>query len=293
MSTPLLSLNAFRIGCGLLAFLLAGEPVWAEGFRGPFAAALEGGGRSERRGEADAEEHIETDRDSFTPATTTVAPGRFMIETSYSFLDNRAGADGHSLPELLLRAGVTDWLELRLGWNFEAGGGSAVSGSEVGSDFAAAGATESSVLYGLKVAVTDQAGWQPRTAVIAHATTPTSGAETATQFVSAVVAGWTLPNRWNLDGSVRYVAASEEGDRFNQWAPSIVLKAPVGERWNVHAEYFGIFSDNRADNTNAQYVSPGVHYLVTQDCEVGVRVGWGLNDDALRFFSNVGLGWQF
>jgi hypothetical protein len=36
-----------------------------------------------------------------------------------------------------------------------------------------------------------------------------------------------------------------------------------------------------------------VHYLVTPDLEVGVRVGWGLNDQSARFFSNAGFGWRF
>lgn len=40
-------------------------------------------------------------------------------------------------------------------------------------------------------------------------------------------------------------------------------------------------------------VSPGVHYLITPDIEIGMRVGWGLNNEAARFFSNVGIGWRF
>src|SRR5262249_42491159 len=35
------------------------------------------------------EEHLETDRDSFTPATTTVNKNRWILESSYSFIDNR------------------------------------------------------------------------------------------------------------------------------------------------------------------------------------------------------------
>ena len=32
--------------------------------------------------------------------------------------------------------------------------------------------------------------------------------------------------------------------------------------------------------------SPGVHYLITRDLEIGVRVGWGLNRQSPNFFSN-------
>src|SRR5580704_17905026 len=66
---------------------------------------------SARAGEAADRDEIETDRDSFTFATSTVAPRKTVVETSYSFIDNRAGPETHSFPELLARRGVNDWLE--------------------------------------------------------------------------------------------------------------------------------------------------------------------------------------
>jgi len=273
-----------RICCGVVALALIAGPAAAQEFRGPFAEAIEG--------REDAE--LETDRDSFTPATSLVGRGWTMVESSYSFIDNRISPDSHSFPEILTRVGVSDWLELRLGWNYETGGGGAVSGSEIGGDEETGSReTETTFLYGFKVRLSEQDAWLPNSAVIVHASTPTSGPNSATQFVTAYVAGWTLPNEWSLDSSIRYVAADEEGDHFNQWAPSIVLKVPMGEQWKAHAEYFGNFSQNRANDTNGQYFSPGVHYLVTPNCEIGTRVGWGLNDDAADFFSNVGLGLRF
>ncbi len=254
------------------------------------AAESEFGSESE---EGEEEDEIETDRDSFTPATTLVGAGRSMLESSYSIIDNRASLDRHSFPELLLRVGLTDWFELRLGANVEIGGGGTVSGSELGGDEEGTGSkTETNVLYGFKAALTDQIGWVPRSALIVQANTPTSGPDTATQLVTGYVAGWTLPNGWIWDYSVRYVAANEEHDHFNQWAPSTVLKIPFYEKWNTHIEYFGIFSDNKADNVNPQYFSPGVHYLISPNCEVGVRTGWGINRDAANFFANVGIGWR-
>ena len=85
-------------------------------------------------------DEIETDRDSFTPATTTAGRGRLISEFAYSFIDNRRVKDTHSLPELILRYGLTEWVELRLGWNYEVGGaGSEVTGSGggAGEEFAA------------------------------------------------------------------------------------------------------------------------------------------------------------
>ena len=240
------------------------------------------------------EEPLETDRDSFTPATTLVDPGRIIYESSYSFIENRNTDNTHSLPEIIARFGVTDRLELRLGWNYEVGGGGSVSSGDAGGELEELGSrSESQLLYGFKFALTEQRSWIPQSAGIIQATTPTSGPETFSDLQLGYVFGWKFFDDWQLDSSIRYFSTKEEGDHFNQWTPSVVLKVPVGERCNAHAEYFGIFTEGRTDGLNAQYFSPGVHYLVSPDCELGVRVGWGLNRDAANFFSNIGVGLRF
>lgn len=241
------------------------------------------------------EQHLETDRDSFTPSTRTTETGRLIFESSYSFIDNRHSAETHSLPELLLRYGLSDWLELRLGGNYEVGGeGAEVSGGGgiehlEGSHLV----RETQLLYGLKTRLSEQHSWLPESSLIVQGHTPTSGPDPATAFTLGYIIGWELPGEWKLDSAIRYSADKEQDDRFETWSPSIVLRKSLAERWNVHAEYFGHISQNRADNFAKHFVSPGAHYLVTPDIELGVRVGWGLNDETARFFSNVGIGWQF
>ncbi|MCA9236096.1 MAG: transporter [Planctomycetales bacterium] len=250
-------------------------------------------GASAQEGEQD---HIETDRDSFTPATTTAGPRRLILESAYSFIDNRHVADTHSFPELIGRYGVNEWLELRLGSNYEVGGeANSISGAggETGDLEGGGLETEAKVFYGLKAAVTAQDGWQPRSAVIIHGNTPTSGAETATHLVATYVWGWTLVEGVEWDSAIRYGDAAVEEDHFNHWAPSTVLKAEIFEDWNAHIEYFGIFTDGRDVERSQSYISPGVHYLITPNFEAGVRVGWGVSADAANFFSNFGVGLRF
>jgi hypothetical protein len=253
-------------------------------------------GEREREEGEEERDVIETDRDSFTPATTTAGRGRLIVESAYSFIDNRGIKETHSFPELLLRYGLTERLELRLGWNYEVGGaGSDVSGGGVGEDlfFGSGLKRESNLAYGAKLQVTKQDEWVPISALILQAFTPTSGKATDTQFVGTYVFGWELPHRWKLDAAIRYGTGSEGEDHFNEWAPSVVLKVPLGEQINVHAEYFGIISTGKAEEFTHHFFSPGIHYLITPNLEVGVRVGWGLNDQSARFFSNAGLGWRF
>lgn len=252
----------------------------------------------------DEKDEIETDRDSFTPATTVAGWGRLVIESAYSFIDNDNVPETHSLPELLVRYGVNDWFEFRLGWNYEIGGvGSPISGN-VPSDFDAESELEeeSRLLYGFKAWLTEQQGWTPQSVVIVQGYTPTCGESTRTEMSVSYVAGWLLANGWSWDSGIRYSTAARlvdlgDGffarDDFAVWAPSTVLKIPLNERWKAHVEYFGVCSAGRDEETVQHYFSPGVHYLLTSDLEVGVRVGWGLNNQAANFFANAGFGWRY
>lgn len=241
----------------------------------------------ETEGEPEKRDEIETDRDSFTPATTTVGRGLTILESAYTFSSNRHANEGHSFPELLVRYGLTERLEARLGWNYE------ISGAPETLEGIGQLERESKVLYGFKYRLTEADGGTPGSSIIVQGYTPTSGADTDTHLVAAYVFGWELPNRWKLDASFRYGTAGEEHDHFNEWAPSVVLKIPLGEHINVHAEYFGIYSTGKAQEFSEHYFSPGIHYLVTENFEIGIRVGWGLNEQSAPFFANAGAGWRF
>jgi hypothetical protein len=124
-------------------------------------------------------DEIETDRDSFTPATTTAGRGRLIMESAYTFIDNRGRKESHSLPELLFRYGLSERFEFRLGWNYEiAGAPGGVSGGHGGAG-AHSGENElereSNIAYGIKYRITDPSSWLPESAVILHGFSPTSG----------------------------------------------------------------------------------------------------------------------
>ncbi|MFM8986773.1 MAG: transporter [Planctomycetia bacterium] len=242
--------------------------------------------------EPPAREELETDRDSFTFAPTTAGPGRSILEASYSVIDNRTTPEAHSFPELLLRRGIGERFEARLGFNYEAGGPGLVSGSEFGGEDIET-EDESRVLYGAKIETTGQAGWLPRSALIVQGFTPVSGPSNKSTLMVGEACGWRFANGWEWTNAIRYGTGFAAADAFSQWAPSSVLKVPVGDRWNVHVEYFGIFSSGKEVPLDIQYASCGGHVLATGDLEIGLRVGWGLNASSPAFFTNVGVGWRY
>ena len=192
-----------------------------------------------------------------------------------------------------MRYGISKRLELRAGWNYEQGGPSnPVSGFEFGDeDFAIE--KEGRILYGLKYETSEQSGWIPQSSLLIEAFTPTYGpSDTSTVNVGEII-GWTLPNGWQWDSAIRYGTASTEGKHFDQWAPSTVLRMPVGDAVDCPRGILRHLLVGRENEFTTHFVSFGPHFLVTRNLEIGVRVGFGLNEQSARFFSNAGVGWRF
>lgn len=238
---------------------------------------------------------METDRETFTPSTTTTGKNLWIAEWSYTYIDNRNEPDTHSYPELLVRYGISERVELRLGWNYEVGGGGNVVTPLESSEGLDDGEVESEsrLIYGLKAEMTHQRGWMPRSVVILEGFTPSFGGNPASQPVATYAAGWLLPNRWRWDSALRYAQGFDVGDTYNRWSPSTVIRIPATEAFQYHLGLFGTFSQGRAIEKDRVFISPGCHYNFTSNLELGLRIGWGLTPDAANFFVNTGFGWRF
>jgi hypothetical protein len=238
---------------------------------------------------------LETDRETFTPSTTTTGKNLWIAEWSYTYIDNRDEPDTNSFPELLVRYGISDRVELRLGWNYEVGGGGNVVTPLESSEGLDNGEVESEsrMIYGMKAEVTDQRGWVPRSVVILEGFTPTLGNNPASQPVATYACGWLLPNAWRWDSAIRYSQGFDLEDAYNRWAPSTVLRIPASENFQYHLGLFGSFTQGRAIDKDRVFISPGCHYNFTPNLELGLRVGWGLTPDSANFFVNTGFGWRF
>lgn len=243
------------------------------------------------------EDSIETDRDSFTRSPSTVGKGRSIIEGSWTYLEQPNSLESHLLPDLLFRYGATKRLELRLGANYEVGKfehlgiEAEVPEGEVPEDDGLV--KENLIFYGVKLQMTEEEGFVPESSVIVTGTTPVGGDTNDSKFSCEYAFGYELSGEWELDAGLRFFHLSEEGDWFYEWAPSVVLKKSFGKRFNAHLEYFGQFTDQRAEAYVIHYLSPGAHVLVTPNLEVGVRLGFGLNEQSPNFFLNLGSGLRF
>ncbi len=243
--------------------------------------------------EAENRDFIETDRNSFTFARMTAGANRLIVESSYSYINITGEKVKNSFPELLIRYGIGERFELRLGWNYETGRERLPDAGDIGGFFGAN--AEQQMFYGFKAVVTKQSAWIPGTALLVQGHTPTGGPQLATQLRAGYVAGWELPNRWEFDAALRFGTDKDEEGGYRLWAPSAVLKIPLTptERWFTHVEYFGLMTQGKENDTNVHFVDVGLHHLFTPNIEAGAIVAFGPHSGGMNLVTNVGVGVRF
>jgi len=247
------------------------------------------------RGEFD--EPIETDRHDFTQSSKTVGKHVAQLEYGYSFLykDNGEEIDTtHTFPELALRYGLTDDVEVKLRWNYA---------WRFAEDETFSGAED--LRLTIKCAVLEQDGCIPETAVQLRGSVPTGGDDWTTDKAEPglnVIYAWELAERVSLAGSTGALAngagdvslfEAELDDNFNAWTQSVAFGFPVGPLNEVYLEWFGIWSDGLADEFVQQYVNVGIDHMITNNLVVDFRIGKGLSSDSEDMFVGVGGGSRF
>jgi hypothetical protein len=240
-------------------------------------------------GTGSAAEPLVTDRPDFTESPETVAPGRFQLEAGYTF--TRRGDDKqHALGELLLRIGLWQQIELRLGGNSYVWLDSPDGDADGFEDLS----------LGVKIKLLEGSErfelTRPTVGVIIATTLPTGADdigedEPQPEFVLAMA--WDLSERFSLGSNLNYAYASEDGDRFHQFSGSLVLGYQLTERWGTYIEYFG-FVPESDDGPNTSFFNGGFTYLINDDLQLDARIGVGaFNGRSPDYFTGAGVSWRW
>jgi hypothetical protein len=240
----------------------------------------------------DEEEPLESDRPDFTEASTTVGAHRLQLEGGYKYthtsLDGVAG-DRHDLPELLLRYGLAERLELRVAWDegmiFQREKDLA-TGNVVSQD----GSTD--VEVGFKYAITQQDKWLPRTAIIVACTAPTGSPLFSSRQVDANVNylySWEFNKKLSLNCSTGNTWTAESGDRFSKICQAMSLEYELTKKLHAFSEWAVFLPVGAEDHRAQHYYDGGFTYLVTPNLQLDWSAGVGLSEAADRFFTGCGV----
>lgn len=240
---------------------------------------------------AQVDEPLISDRPDFTESSSVVGLGVLQIETGYTYSFEKSAAVqsiGHSYPEALFRMGLfAEWLELRCGAGFQElqTNGVRLAGAE-------------DLYFGCKIGLTPQAGWRPEMAVVPQMTVPTGSSEhTSGQVLAGAnwLYGWDISERLSTAGSTQFNRAidDETAGSFTEWAQSWTVGYAWTEKIGSYTEYFGFYPTGADSVSPTHYLDGGFTFSVSNDMQLDIRGGKGLNDRADDYFVGTGLVVRF
>ena len=231
-------------------------------------------------------------RPGFIGALTDLAHGRVMIEGGYAYVtDSSAGTTitEHVVPDLLLRVGVTERIEVRIGWP---------GVSVVNRD----GALESSSTttldpnVGLMMDLRPQEGWLPQTAILGSVPITSGGnrfAMSSLQPVSALLYQWSLTERLSVGGDSGLAFYRHDGDHYLQWQQSADVDYLLTDRVGLFSQWQVLADDGSAQDATRHMLSAGASWLCTDRLQITWRTGVGLNNSAPDLLTDVRFGFLF
>jgi hypothetical protein len=241
----------------------------------------------------DAEEKpLESDRPDFTDSSTTVPYRRLQVESGYQYthaIDGDSTHNANDLPELLIRYGLAERLELRIAWDegivFEH-----FTDPRSGRIIIQNGSTD--LQFGFRYALTRQKKSMPQSAITLSITAPVGSAAQSSRQVDTIVNylySWDFTEKLSLDCSTGGLRTAESGDRFSLFWQSASVEYELTDKLHVFNECYGLFRRNSNDNRPQYYYDAGTLYLVTPNFQLDWRAGLGLNGISDGFFTGCGL----
>ncbi len=234
-----------------------------------------------------------TDRPDATESPNTVGQGVIQIETGGFYTSFEDMIEGNTVKEevlgyntTLVRIGVLDNVELRLGWNFEEGR-TTVNGTrlmDVTSGF-------SPLLAGAKINITQENGWLPTIGLLGHLYLPVSAGEDYKPDTTGADFRFSFAHTLSENSSLSYNLGAQWGDDSPEAAYVYTLSygLSISDRFGLYAELYGDLPENNSAN---HFWDAGVTYLVCADLQLDATVGTSITEGQDLLLS-AGFSYRF
>ncbi|MBT8375533.1 MAG: transporter [Bacteroidia bacterium] len=237
--------------------------------------------------EENAVQPLVTDRPDATEASSTVGKGILQFETGgqyESFEKNNIKSEDYTFNTMLIRYGILDNLELRLGWDFVEGV-TKVNGNTL--DNVTSGF--SPLLLGMKLDITEENGAMPEIALIGHVFPVFSASADYRPEYTGVDFRFSLSHTLSERSSLGYNIGAQWGNDSPEAAAIYTLAYgySISEKLGLYAELYG---DLPEDSSANHYWDAGITYLVNNDLQLDTYVGTSITEgqDFL-----LGLGFSY
>ncbi len=239
-----------------------------------------------------------TDRPDQTESAAIVPPGTVQLELGATFTrDEEAGERVETLegPGTLARFGISERLELRLGWRGWVSAETRRDGADSLPPTPRLQTTEGrgDAQLGFKLGLRSGRGKSPQMALLAGATIPAGDAELTSDEVDPFFRlsfAHTLSRQISLGYNVGASRESDPvaGEGTTSFLYTLVLGLPLAQRWGAFVEVFGETDEGSAgESRNA--LDAGLTFLARPNLQLDLAAGRGLSAAADDWFAGLGL----
>ncbi len=229
-------------------------------------------------------EPLVTDRPDATESSSVIAPGFAQFEVGTTAFED---ADGESSVEYggsLLRVGLAQDWELRLGW-----------GGYLDSDVDS-GANDAMLGFKYYIAPEGDTWLEPEMAILVHASLPIGDSDITSDQVDPdflLAFSHTLSEQFSLGYNLGAKLETSEKDNGNDTTLSsglysVALGYGATDQLGLFIEVFGAVGLSAEDSPAS--IDGGMTWLFNDDSQLDLFAGVGLNNDADEFF--VGIGYS-
>ena len=213
---------------------------------------------------------IVTDRPDATEASSTVGKGTLQIETGglfESFEENNIKSEAYTYNTMLVRYGILDNIELRLGWNFVEGV-TKVNGNTL--DNVSSGL--SPLLLGVKIDIAEEKDGMPEIALIGHVFPVFSASADFRPETTGIDFRFSLSHTLSEKSSLGYNIGAQWGDDSPEASAIYTLAYgySLSEKFGFYAELYG---DLPEDSSANHYWDAGFTYLASKDLQFDIYGG--------------------
>ncbi|MCH2489985.1 MAG: transporter [Flavobacteriales bacterium] len=216
-----------------------------------------------------------TDRPDATESPSTVPVGFLQVETGAfyeSFEDNDLKTEVFGYNTTLLRFGILDNLELRLGWNFEETQ-FAINGNEINNVLSGF----SPLLAGMKVAITEEKGLLPEMGLLGHLYLPFTAANDYRPETTGVDFRFSFAHTLSERSSLAYNLGAQWLDDSPEaaYVYTLVYGYSITDRFGLYAELYG---DLPEDSSSNHLWDAGITYLIQPNIQLDATVGSSISE---------------
>lgn len=220
---------------------------------------------------------------TWTQKVVRMARGRVQVEAGYSYL---RGPDGlysqHAVPDMLVRMGITDRLEFRLGWP--------------GVVFNDGSTNTLDPTIGVVYDLWGQQGYRPLTAI--HVALPVSMegnpfALNSFQPLTEVMYSWQTSQWTAVTGRTGFALFDVFGDDYTQVQQSLSYDVVLTDRVGAFVSWEMLANVGSQNDTSQHMLGGGLSYLLNERWAISWRSAMGLNEYAPDFLNDIRVAYRF